>query len=169
MTTTTSTAPGYPLDDWALEAAINAGNAQWVAQVIAAGADLSRRTTEPSGRCLLPGTTPLGLAIGNVEIVRMLLDAGAPVNQVAVRWGGTALHMAVVQSIGDGTIELLLKAGADPLLTDAKGRRPIDYLTWAVAEHLSDGDKELVRVATRFAIDTAKANGQKRPKRPQRR
>ncbi|WP_186197639.1 ankyrin repeat domain-containing protein [Burkholderia gladioli] len=169
MTTTTSTAPGYPLDDWALEAAINAGNAQWVAQVIAAGVDLSRRTTEPSGRCLHPGTTSLGLAIGNVEIVRMLLDAGAPVNQVAVRWGGTALHMAVVQSIGDGTIELLLKAGADPLLTDAKGRRPIDYLSWAVAKHLSDGDKELVRVATKFAIDTAKANGQKRPKHRQRR
>ncbi|WP_404995610.1 hypothetical protein [Burkholderia cepacia] len=98
-------------------------------------------------------------------MLELLLDAGAPVNQVAVRWGGTALHMAVVQSIGDGTIELLLKAEADPLLTDAKGRRPIDYLSWAVAEHLSDGDKELVRVATRLAIRTAKLNGQKRPKR----
>ena len=118
---TTSTACGYPLHQLILEAAINAGNAQWVAQVIAAGADLSRRTTEPSGRCMHPGTTPLGLAIGNVEIVRMLLDAGAPVDQVAVRWGGTELPMAVVQSIDDGTVGLLLKCGANLFLTDAKG------------------------------------------------
>ncbi|MCA8162083.1 hypothetical protein [Burkholderia cepacia] len=42
MTNATSTAPSYPLDDWALEAAINAGNTDWVAQLIAAGADLTR-------------------------------------------------------------------------------------------------------------------------------
>lgn len=164
LTDTTSTAPGYPLDDWALEAAINAGNADWVAQIIEAGADLSRPRSDTYGR---GGVTPLGLAVHNksAAIVQMLLDAGAPVNQVAVRWGGAALHMAVVGSMGDGVVEMLLKAGADPLLTDAKGRRPLDYLGWAVAEHLSDDDKDLVRIATRLAIRTAKLNGQKRPKR----
>lgn len=164
MTDTTSIAPGYPLDDWALEAAINAGNTDWVAQLIAAGADLTRPRSDTYGR---GGVTPLGLAVhfGCPDIVELLLDAGAPVNQIAVPWGGTALHMAVVQSVGGGIVELLLKAGADPLLTDGKGRRPLDYMGWAVAEHLSDGDKDLVRIATRLAIRTAKLNGQKRPKR----
>ncbi|SDG94188.1 Ankyrin repeat-containing protein [Paraburkholderia phenazinium] len=166
-TSTSNTAPGYPLDDWALEAAIDAGNADWVAQLIAAGADVSSKTTEPSDTRARGGVSPLGLAVhmNNPVLVQMLLDAGAPVNQIAVRWGGTALHMAVVESVGEGVIEMLLKAGADPLLTDAKGRRPLDYLGWAVAEHLPDDDKDLVRIATRFAITTAKLNGQKRPKR----
>lgn len=164
MTNTTSTASGYPLDDWALEAAINAGNTDWVAQLIAAGADLTRPRSDTYGR---GGVIPLGLAVHvrNPDIVELLLDAGAPVNQVAVPWGGTALHMAVVESVGDGVIEVLLKAGADPLLTDGEGRRPLDYLGWAVAGQLSDSDKDLVRIATRLAIRTAKLNGQKRPKR----
>lgn len=164
MTDTTSTAPGYPLDDWALEAAINAGNADWVAQIIGAGAGLTRPRSDTYGR---GGVSPLGLAVHmkSPVLVQMLLDAGAPVNQVAVRWGGTALHLAVVESVGEGVVEMLLKAGADPLLTDAKGRRSLDYLGWAVAEHLSDDDKDLVRIATRLAIRTAKLNGQKRPKR----
>lgn len=165
--TNTTTSPGYPLDPWALEAAIDAGNADWVAQLIAAGADVSSKTTEPSDTRARGGVSRLGLAVhmNNPVIVQMLLDAGAPVNQIAVRWGGTALHMAVVESVGEGVIEMLLKAGADPLLTDAKGRRPLDYLGWAVAEHLPDDDKDLVRTATRLATTTAKLNGQKRPKR----
>jgi cell wall assembly regulator SMI1/ankyrin repeat protein len=57
---------------------------------------------------------------GSPEVVRMLVEAGADVNEVS-RWG-TALHLAVDEKRVD-TVEALLAAGADPTLTLPQDRR----------------------------------------------
>lgn len=69
------------------------------------------------------GWSPLHLAAhyGQVEIVRLLLASGAPVNVIASnKIGNTPLMAAIV----GGNIEIMrimIEAGADPKLTDATG------------------------------------------------
>jgi ankyrin repeat protein len=62
---------------------------------------------------------------GNVQIVRMLVEAGADVN-APDRWGAP-LHFAAEKGL-DQIVELLLNAGADPSVRDPKGRVPIDLV-----------------------------------------
>lgn len=72
------------------------------------------------------GRTPLMDAVGagRMDMVKLILTHGG---QDSVNWqdarGDTALHWA--NRYGDSdVVELLLQAGADPSLTNAKGRRP---------------------------------------------
>lgn len=65
---------------------------------------------------------------GNIECVRILIDAGADVNMQSCNQS-TALHC----SAEDGNVEiaaLLLKAYANPNLKDSKGKTPLDYAIW---------------------------------------
>jgi hypothetical protein len=65
---------------------------------------------------------------GNIESVRLLIDAGADVNVQSCNQS-TALHC----SAEDGNIkiaELLLKANANPNLKDSKDKTPLDYAIW---------------------------------------
>jgi ankyrin repeat protein len=72
------------------------------------------------------GTALIAAAhLGHVEVVRVLIGAGAPLDHVNnLKW--TALHEAIV--LGDGgarhtaTLQALLDAGANPNLPDGKGQ-----------------------------------------------
>jgi uncharacterized protein len=71
--------------------------------------------------------------------VKTLIEYGANVNQACRRNGSTPLHRAVTQTGAPGTagrvhaareiIQLLLAAGADPLIANKSGKTPGDYAT----------------------------------------
>jgi hypothetical protein len=89
------------------------------------GAD-PRRVTGP-----LDGTALISAAhLGHVEIVRALIDAKAPLDNVN-RMGWTALLIAVL--LGNNskghieTVELLVKAGADTAIKDRQGATALDH------------------------------------------
>jgi len=70
--------------------------------------------------------------------VELLLRSGAEVNQACKRSGSTALHRAVTSTGAPGTagkdaqarkiIEILLRFGANPSITNKSGKKPIDYV-----------------------------------------
>ncbi len=70
---------------------------------------------------------------------KTLIEHGADVNRACRRNGSTPLHRAVTQTGAPGTagraqaaqeiVQLLLTAGADPMITNKLGKRPSDYVT----------------------------------------
>lgn len=79
------------------------------------------------------GTALIAAAhLGHHEVVRRLIDGGAPLDHVN-NLGWTALMEAIV--LGDGgpdyvaTVEVLLGAGADPAITDKRGASPLHHAT----------------------------------------
>jgi uncharacterized protein len=60
------------------------------------------------------------------QCVRLLVDAGADVNQVAPRNRRTALHAAAAHGWND-TVKLLMAKGANPEAMDSRGLAPIDH------------------------------------------
>lgn len=92
-----------------------------VKQLIEAGADVN--VVNPKY-----GDTPLHYAVraGNVEVVRLLLAAGANVDAQSSQ-GDTPLQSGVVHG-HESITGVLLEAGADPEIRNAAGFRPIDQL-----------------------------------------
>jgi hypothetical protein len=76
---------------------------------------------------------------GNHQCVQVLIDAGADLNAQNTLTGATPLHFAADDDIGRGDpagrrlcLRLLLAAGADKDIEDARGRRP--YMNSTVPE-----------------------------------
>ena len=98
--------------------ACKAGNVEAAKQAIADGADVDARD-----KC---GSFPLGCAVdpyygNNVKIVEILIEVGCQVNQTDAD-GCTALYWAVGGSGGSvGVVDTLLRAGADPYITNWRG------------------------------------------------
>lgn len=65
---------------------------------------------------------------GNLECCQKLISKSPLIVDINVEnlLGKTALHKAAYNG-HDGIVELLLKNGADPKLTDNDGKKPIDY------------------------------------------
>ncbi|KAI8933666.1 hypothetical protein NX059_009387 [Plenodomus lindquistii] len=75
------------------------------------------------------GQSPLCIAVanGNVEIIRILLEAGADVNARTRNGGETAVHIAVKNGRND-IVDLLIAAGSDlELQTDETGETALHY------------------------------------------
>ena len=104
----------------ALNSAIIIGSLEDAKILLEAGAE-TRLPNDVTGHLL---TSPLILAAtyGDVEIVKLLLKKGAPVNRQDQR-GDTALHMASLTGRLE-LVKLLLDAGANPALTNKQGRTP---------------------------------------------
>ncbi len=71
-------------------------------------------------------TLPLAEAAkrGSIDAVRLLLDAGADVNQGDPHYGSTAL-IAAINGAHPGIVELLLAVGADVNQADVRGQTPL--------------------------------------------
>lgn len=104
-----------------------------VRSLVHAGADV---------RVRLLGQTPLMLAAydGDGELVGLLLECGAPVDD-ADDEGMTALAWAAkVEHGNSAAVDRLLAAGADPARRDASGRTP---LQWAEGSHNTPAEASL--------------------------
>ncbi len=111
------------------------GNAEAAAFLIARGADVNAKDT--NGRTPLCGAITLNnVANPNPEVVKILIDAGANINNVTDRGGSTPLHQAIAWGWdpphyeGDANlimIELLLEAGADVYARNSSGVTPLDF------------------------------------------
>ncbi|HEX4033903.1 MAG TPA: ankyrin repeat domain-containing protein [Solirubrobacteraceae bacterium] len=110
----------------ALHLAIFGGQAESVRVLIAAGADVDRRSSGP-----IAEVPPLGTAafVRSVALAKLLLDAGADVNGRAAG-GFTALHTAAQNEDIDLARELLAR-GADPTSRSADGRTASDLASGA--------------------------------------
>lgn len=96
------------------------GDVPGIRERLAAGDDVGQADKQ--------GFTALHFAAqqSQTEAVRTLLDAGAPVDPKD-RYGNTPLWRAVFNAQGQGaTVQLLLKAGADPDISNEAGATPRD-------------------------------------------
>ncbi len=79
-------------------------------------------TNRYGGTALIPASEH-----GHVSIVKILIDAGVPVNHINnLQW--TALHEAIVLGTGSPdhveTVRLLIEGGADVTIADGNGVSP---------------------------------------------
>jgi hypothetical protein len=102
----------------ALHLAAEEGHADVVAVLLSQGAQANTSAQD--------GKTPLlaACAEGHLGVVQMLLQhVEGRALDVPDHYGDTALHLAAAEGYGE-VIRALLLAGADPSMTDNKGRMP---------------------------------------------
>ncbi len=120
-----------------LNIAITTKNPPLAKLALSLGADPTRLTSRYEGSALIYGS-----AKGAVEIVEMLIEAGAPVNRIN-NLGWTALLEVAI--LGDGSKDyleiaaMLIAAGADPAIQDRNGKTAFDHA-------LSKGHNALARI-----------------------
>ena len=109
--------------------AVNSGDKEKVSLSITKGADVSARDSQ--------GGTALIIAVynGDNDIVDMLLDNGAIIDEKEYNTGKTALIYAVEKGHKD-TVELLIQKGANVNEVDEKGNAAIMFATSETAELL---------------------------------
>lgn len=106
------------------------GNASVVHRLIAAGAEPNEATSRMHMPPAERGVTALMCACSctasnSVDCVAALLESGSKIDTQDVA-GLTALHHAVMAD-NAGTVEFLMKAGADVSIVDRTGRAAVDY------------------------------------------
>jgi len=108
-----------------LNIAISTRNPELARTALQVGIDPTMVTSVYDGGAIIYGS-----AKGAVEIVDMLLKAGAPVNRIN-NLGWTALLEVAI--LGDGSekyvsiAKMLIQAGADKTIKDKEGRTPFDH------------------------------------------
>lgn len=100
-----------------------AGNLEVVEAALRLGANAANVTSPYEGTALIAAAH-----LGHTEVVKRLIDAGAPVDHVN-NLGWTALIESIVLGDGGkdhtGTLEALIRGGADVNLPDGEGRTPL--------------------------------------------
>jgi ankyrin repeat protein len=108
----------------ALHLAVFFGHPETARLLLDTGSDVTARTTNALDNQPLHAAAA-GEKTRRLECVRMLLEAGAPVNER--QSGGSTPLMSSAQN-GDGPVlDLLLERGADPSLKDDEGRTAADH------------------------------------------
>jgi ankyrin repeat protein len=146
--------PGYVIlapNDTPLHAAAENGQKAVVDILIAAGADLNRRTVlEHSGR-RTEDSAPIQVASqnGHEDILEALLLAGADVD-LGNAIDDTAVHM-VASKGRKGALEILLRAGAQVNLQSWSGRTPLH-------EAVVNGHEDIVKTLLAAGADPGIVN-----------
>ncbi len=78
---------------------------------------------------------------GNPFIIKTLIDYGKPNHYVRDTYGKTALHIAASKLDMD-TFDLLIKSGADPMLTDSQGNTILHLMALGV---IRDAEYDFVK------------------------
>ena len=154
----------------ALARAAKGGDVEVVKLLLAHGANPTLPT--------VAGVTPMMMAAGTgysgrdsrgryqteeeaVEIVKLLLDAGADVNQRASD-GGTALHGAASRGRNQ-LVNLLVSRKADPAIKDGRGRTPADVANGigggAFGRGASETYPETAALLKKLTADTGSRGG----------
>lgn len=115
----------------ALHLAVFFGHPETARALIDAGADVSARTKNALDNQPLHAAAASSVARNRLASVRLLLDAGAPVNER--QSGGFTPLMAAAQSADEGVLDLLLAHGADTSIEDDEGLTAAAHAT--KAEH----------------------------------
>lgn len=103
---------------------------------------------------MLDGCTALHLAAGDgrLQVVKLLLRAGAEVDIACLGGGETALCVAV--QVGQfATVRRLLEAGAEPNITDSVGNTPLHMACF-------NGRTDIVNFLLRHGADPSRKNKQ---------
>ena len=107
------------------------GSAIWSAVEHADAESLRHLIASGTPQWLLSHALPHSLGHHDIDLVQMLMDAGADPNWNKVVWGfdGTALHEALTLCCKPEMLAALLRAGAHVDLTDYCGRTPLAVAT----------------------------------------
>jgi ankyrin repeat protein len=115
---------GQDTGDTALALAVERGNLPAVRLLVEKGASL--RTQNRKRRTLLMEACCYGEDQGREEIVRHLINNGADINaQVEENTERNALCTSLAKKAGATVVRLLLEHGADPNLTEGRGKTPL--------------------------------------------
>jgi ankyrin repeat protein len=154
----------------AVARAAKGGDVEVVRLLLAHGANPTLPTVQ--------GVTPMMMAAGTgysgrdsrgryqteeqaVEITKLLLDAGADINQRA-NDGGTALHGAAGRGRND-LVNLLVSRKADPSIKDGRGRTPVDIANGvgggAFGRGPAEAFPETVALLKKLTADTGSRGG----------
>lgn len=121
--------PSFPTDQWTnvLGVALKIGSSAWVKRALTEGADPNARpfliaAVEHSGMVFYSGDNITKKRKELHQIIQSLINAGSDL-QSTDRSGWTPLHHACNLGL-DGAVELLLRAGADPLALTS-GQTPL--------------------------------------------
>ncbi|KAH6975725.1 ankyrin repeat-containing domain protein, partial [Ilyonectria destructans] len=147
--------PGVPVSPLELAISVSHGNFQITQILLKSGANINAYSRYEIGTNSLSETFPglmleptqrtllmKAVAVQNIDITRLLLSNGAPVNEVSFN-SGTALHIAIMKNDMD-MVELLLEAGAEVNLVDSLENSTRQYFTHCL-ESLEKHQRSLER------------------------
>jgi ankyrin repeat protein len=122
-----------------------AGETALMLTAIAGDLEASQHLVARGAKLQLPGWSPIHYAASgpNTTLTQWLLDRGAQVD--AESPNGTTPLMLAAQHAPEGTVELLLKRGADPRRRNQRGLQAIDYAEMGGRDFLVERFEKLPR------------------------
>lgn len=122
-----------------------AGETPLMLAAIAGELEASQQLVARGAQVQFPGWSPIHYAASgpNTRLVQWLLDRGAQVD--AESPNGTTPLMLAAQHAPEGTVELLLKRGADPRKRNQRGLQAADYAEMGGRDFLVERFEKLPR------------------------
>lgn len=122
-----------------------AGETALMLTAIAGDLEASQQLVARGAQVQFPGWSPIHYAASgpNTRLVHWLLDRGAHVD--AESPNGTTPLMLAAQHAPEGTVELLLKRGADPRRRNQRGLQAVDYAEMGGRDFLVERFEKLPR------------------------
>ncbi len=122
-----------------------AGETALMLTAIAGDLEASQQLVARGAKVQFPGWSPIHYAASgpNTKLVQWLLDRGAEAD--AQSPNGTTPLMLAAQHAPEGTVELLLKRGADPRRRNQRGLQAVDYAEMGGRDFLVERFEKLPR------------------------